>query len=377
MDDAVYAWIDDAAALQTCTEAAAASTWLALDSESNSRFVYRERLCLLQINDGTAISLIDSLALPPSEPAWAGLLRSLEDPERTCYLHGGEYDVACLKRDFGIAPRGIFDSQQAASLLGLPRTGYGALLAELHDIDLPKEHGLYDWGRRPIEEEALRYAVDDVRYLPDLADELRARIEAADLVEELAIANQAVEAVQAHSAGFDPADIYRIKGIRSLNKDQLGIIVALHAWRDQRARDGDFAPGRVLNNEVRLKLARQGPTNFGSLRKLRLPGRVLREAGDAIIDTIKAAREQPPDIPEPPHRREIDPSERDRENRLKNWRRAEAERRDVTLAAVLPAKALAHLKQHGASELESVPQLGAKRIRLYPDRLRDVCSDRS
>jgi ribonuclease D len=67
------------------------------------------------------------------------------------------------------------------------------------------------------------------------------------------------------------------------------------------------------------------------------------------------------------------PGIRERERKLKAWRRREAERRGVPHQVVLPARSLEHLKLFGADDLEAVPQLGAKRSRLYGRDLARLC----
>ncbi|MDA3959383.1 MAG: HRDC domain-containing protein [Planctomycetota bacterium] len=372
MSDAAYTWITTLDGLAELAAPAAAAPWIALDTESNSRFVYREQVCLLQLNLGGALYLVDTLELPCDPSALAPLKAVLEDASKPLYLHGAEYDVACLKRDYEIELRGVFDTQQAASLLGFERSGYGAVVEAITETVLPKEHSTYDWGQRPIDADALAYALDDVVYLPEVAAALQAQVSEADLDEEVAIANEAVEAASPHSAGFDPTSVFRIKGVGRLGRDKLAVLVALHRWRDEKAKEVNCPPGRMINNEALIQLAKYTPTNFSSLKRVRLSGRVLREHGDDLLDAVKAAIEEPPTVPEPPARREADPTEQEREKRLKDWRRRESERRKVTLQVVLPARSLDYLKKNPRSEFSEVPQMGAKRTSLYGTAIRKL-----
>jgi ribonuclease D len=346
--------------------------WVAFDLEANSMFVYRERVCLIQINAGGQLFVIDTLALPDEANILDPLKANLEDPQRPLWLHGGEYDVACLKRDYGMQCQGVFDTQQAASMLGWEKTGYGAVVERVCAVTLPKGHSQYNWGTRPLDADALAYAIDDVRHLPTVAEHLKKAVEEADLSEEVSIANGVVEAA-GWSGGFDPAGFWRLKGIRELNNRALPTLAALWAWRDSSAKAYNLPPGRVVANELLLALARNAPTNWGSLRKLGVKSWLVQDHGDALIELFKVCRDDPPPVPERSWMRESSDVERARENRLKDWRRAEAERRGVPLQVVLPARALDHLKFSGAEQLESAPQLGPKRIALYGDELRKIC----
>jgi ribonuclease D len=376
-DTPAHAWIDRPEGLPEVAAALAGAPWVALDTESNSMFVYRERMCLLQLNAGGRLFVVDTLALgaPPADgPSTAldALKPELERADRPCWLHGGEYDVGVFRRDYGIRLGGIWDSQQAASMLGWERTGYGAVVEKLCGVTLDKAWTHYDWASRPLDPGALRYALDDVVYLPRVCEQLRTDVRAADLEEEVAIANQAV-ADATWSGGFDPAGFWRLKGVRELKPHQLGILAALWSWRDGIARAANQPPGRLLNNEAVLGVARSAPTNFQLLKKIGLRGWFLSSHGESLIGAIKAAQSDPPPLPARTRAREVAPAEVERETRLKDWRRGEAERRGVTLQVVLPARALEHLKQHGAADLGGVPQLGRKRAERYGERLQELC----
>jgi ribonuclease D len=372
MDDPAFTFVDSEQGLRDVVQALKTADWCALDTESNSMFVYKERICLIQINAAGKLFLIDTLALPYHADTYALLKPILEDPGKVTLLHGGEYDVTCLKRDFGIAVAGVFDSQQAASYLGWEKTGYGSIVEKICAVTLTKAFTQYDWATRPLDPGAVRYAVDDVVYLPQVCEHLRAAVAEADLTEEIAIANEAVMS-SFWSGGFDPEDMWRIKGMRDVPLKSLPTLAALYVWRNGIAEKDNRPPGRMLNNEVLLALARNAPTNYQGLKRLGLKSWFLSAHGDALMTVIKNAQSQPPRLPNRPKQRDVTEDERLRETRLKDWRRAEAETRKVPLQVVLPAKALEYLKQHGAFNLDQVPQLGAKRIARYGGKIQDLC----
>jgi ribonuclease D len=383
-DSHAHTWIDTPAGLAPLAEALAAAPWTALDTEANSMHAYRERTCLMQVNAGGRLFLVDTLALM-AQAGWApltstshcrgldALIPGLGRSDRPLWLHGGEYDCAVMRRDFGIELGGVWDTQQAASLLGWEKTGYGACVDAVCAIKLDKAYSQYDWATRPLEAGALAYALDDVIHLPLVAERLRGEIATADLVEEHAIANAAV-AASGWDGGFDPAGFWRIKGIREIPRDRLPLLAALYAWRDVVAKLADRPPGRMVNSELLLGLTRWAPTSFQSLKRCGVKGWLMAEHGDALIAVIKQALESPAPLPPPDHVREVDEAEVRRERRLKDWRQAEAQNRTVPLQVVLPAKALEHLKRYGAGDLGAVPQLGAKRQRLYGEVLQRLCS---
>lgn len=367
--------------LPELASAMATAPWIALDTEANSMFVYQERTCLIQLNVGGRLYLIDCLALDPDGPrcsTLAALKPVLEDSRRPLYLHGGEYDAGILKRDYGLGLAGVWDTQQAALLLGWAKTGYGSLVEGVCNVHLAKSHTLYDWGIRPLDPTAVRYALDDVLYLPQVQERLINDIREADLEEEHGIACRAVEE-SAWSGGFEPRGVWRVKGLREQSKDLLPLIYALYLWRDSRARVADRPAGRLVNDELLLALARRAPTTEAGLERLGLKRRLIAAHGESLTQAIATALAAPPIPPERPMARQMSPEERARERRLKDWRaaeilvRSEAQGRTVPPQVVLPPRALEYLVRHGAGDLDSVPQLGPKRVRLYGQVLCELC----
>lgn len=362
-------WVDTAAGMAEVAAACASATWIALDTESNSMHAYQERCCLVQLNAGGRMFVLDPIAL--GKAVFAVIKAPLEDPAITVWLHGGEYDCAVLRRDFGIQLRGVFDSQQAASLLGWEKTGYGAVVEKLCGIQLAKEFAQYNWALRPIDPGALAYAIDDVRHLPAAAEQLRAQVAAADIAEEVAIACRAVEDAE-WGGGFDPGGFYRVKGARDLPRPCLPVLAALWTWRDGVARELDSPPGRVVNNETLLSLVRKPVVTFQQLKHAGLKAWLLSSHGESLLTCLRDANANPQPVPPPVKHRDVEPIEEEREKRLKDWRRGESERRKVPMQVVLPARALEFLKRYGSADLAAVPQLGPKRISLYGEQLTEL-----
>lgn len=359
--------------------------WVAVDSESNSMFVHREQVCLLQLNAGGALFVVDPLALGvtsketiagPSEKL-AALRPGLARTDRPLWVHGGEYDAAVLHRDFGFTLGGLFDTQQAASLLGSPKTGYGSLVEQYCGVTLSKKYATYDWATRPIADEALAYAVDDVVYLPILAAAMVKAVHDADIVDEVAIQN-AIVSDSRWTSVFDPTRMWRIKDIDELDDNSLRALAKLYVWRHEVAAIEDQPAGRLVNDEVLKWLARHRPKSVAELGKAKLKTALVQAHGQSLVDAVASAQHDP--VP----RRVVPPKPTAavlaREARLKAWRTQEAERRQqqegrpIPLLLVLPPRALEHLAQHGAKDLDAVPQLGRRRRERYGDALRALCA---
>ena len=154
-------WIDSAASLHKL--AAELGRWkrIAVDTESNSLHAFREQLCLIQFSTPHNDYLVDPLVLEDIDP----LRPVFENPKIEMVFHAAEYDLICLKRDFGISVARLFDTMQAARILGCERVGLDSILEKKLGIKLDKKYQKADWGERPLSREMLNYARLDTHHL--------------------------------------------------------------------------------------------------------------------------------------------------------------------------------------------------------------------
>ena len=124
--DRAQTFVDSSDKLDACAAAIERSERIGLDTESNGFHAYYEKVCLLQIATEGADWAVDPLALPLGETPLLPLLR---DPAREVILHAAEYDVLCMKRDYGLVFGRIFDTHAAAKTLGIEKVGLHNLLA--------------------------------------------------------------------------------------------------------------------------------------------------------------------------------------------------------------------------------------------------------
>src|SRR6202051_5188781 len=163
---------DQNAFAQLCRELAQHSSF-GLDTEFMRERTYFAQLCLLQLSFGEQAVCIDTLALPDLSP----LRATMASPAIGKGLHAARQDLEVLGPATGPVV-GLFDTQVAAALIGLPaQIGYGDLVQQLLSISLHKAETRTDWSRRPLSAAQLAYAIDDVRYLLPLRERLSERLE--------------------------------------------------------------------------------------------------------------------------------------------------------------------------------------------------------
>ena len=142
---------------------------LALDIESNGFYAYREKVCLIQLSSPESDFILDPIAVKDI----SALGPLFANPAIEKLFHAGEYDILCLKRDYGFTFRNVFDTMVAARLLGFKELGLAAAIERHFGVKLSKKLQRADWGRRPLTPEHIRYAQLDTHYLIRLADILK------------------------------------------------------------------------------------------------------------------------------------------------------------------------------------------------------------
>jgi ribonuclease D len=273
-----------------------------LDTEFLRERTYRAQLCLLQLATPARCVSVDPLApgfdLEPLRPVIA------TGPVKL--MHAARQDLEVLWPLFGaVAP--VFDTQVAASLAGLPaQVGYGELVRQLLGVELAKAHTRTDWSRRPLSREQLHYALDDVRYLAALRDELLQRL---DRLGRLAWLDEELRDLG------DPAGLFvdperaaeRLKWFGELDADRQRLTQALAAWRERRAVDRNRPRTWILDDAGLRAIVLRVPRDLAAMGLLELPPGFVERSGPELLQVIEAA-ELPAQLPSPGGRPRPDPA---------------------------------------------------------------------
>lgn len=288
--------VSTAEALGALVDSWPAGVPLALDTEFVRERTYFPRLCLVQVATPGGIALIDALELGNEAPLAVPLL----DPARVKQVHAARQDIEALLPVTGTPLAPVFDTQQAAALLGFPaQVGYAELVRQLLGVELAKGHARTDWARRPLSPEQLAYAADDVRYLPELVAVLEGRLEAAGRREWMAEESAQLGDISLYRV--EPAEAWRrLKGLERLDPEAFAAARALARWREQRAMDRDLPRGWVLPDVAIYDLAQARPRTREALFAIAsAPRGTAARAGDEILAAIHDSRDaQPVEGPE-------------------------------------------------------------------------------
>src|SRR5450631_2846616 len=261
----VLARSDQVAELATAARAAGR---LGIDTEFMSEGRYRALLCLVQVAvddgrpDGSGrIMLIDPL---PGDVDMTPLARLLADPQIEIVLHAGRQDVAILRRAWKTEPTNIFDTQIAAGFAGASaQAGYGNLLGAMLGRTVGKTASYTRWDARPLSDEQLSYAAEDVLHLLELADEIQRRLNSSGRIEW---AREECRRLESATDERDPYTAWeRLPRIGQLDPRARAVARELGAWRERTASAQDRPLGSVLPDPALVELAKRHPSELKAL----------------------------------------------------------------------------------------------------------------
>ena len=339
---------------------------VAVDTESNSLHAYRERVCLIQFSTPKYDYVVDPLAFSDLRP----LAPIFNDKKIEKIFHAAEYDLICLKRDYGFDLRNLFDTMQAARVLGYPAVGLDTLLAEKFGLKIDKRHQKADWGARPLTSAQINYARQDTHYLFALRDMLAAELRDMDrwdlALEDFARACRVDDAKEK----LNGASWKRFSGRKDVNERDLTILAALCHSRDHIAETLDRPPFKVIDDNLLLEIAKRMPEKDVDLADIGLSPRQIRLWGGEMLAAVRRGAANPPVKLEQPKR----PSDAvlRRAEKLKAWRKKVAQEIKVESDIVLPKFYLGLFAENPPKtlgELEEAMKDSPRRFQMYGSQI--------
>jgi ribonuclease D len=262
----------------------------AYDSEFIGELTYIPKLCLIQVATSQQVALIDPLAEIDLKPFW----QLIADASVEKITHAGDQDVEPVVRHLGTEAKNVFDTQIACGFIGMAYpVALAKLVNEMLGARLGKGFTFSHWDQRPLSASQLRYAADDVRYLPALRTMIGQRLDATG---HAAWARAEFDAMcDAKLYQFNPDTAYlRVRGATSLSAQALSILRELVVWRDGVARAHDVPPRAFLKDEILIDLSRSPVKSLDRLDRVRgLPRPVEHAHGREIVEATQRGLSTP------------------------------------------------------------------------------------
>jgi len=281
----IHPLVTDTATLQALCDRWRDADFITVDTEFMRESTYYPDLCLVQV----ACS-VEAAAIDPKSPDLdlTPLLKLLVEDDVLKVFHAGGQDLEIIYNLTGRTPAPLFDTQVASMALGLgEQVGYTNLVAAYSGVQIDKGARFTDWGRRPLNDRQLEYAIGDVTHLaelfPKMLEKLRVTGRGLWLDEEMARVSDPA------SYANDPEKAWMRLRLPSRKAEVLGRLKALARWRELEAQDKDVPRGRIVKDETLGDLAASPPRAQADLARVR--GLSAAWAGNAIGDRLMRALE--------------------------------------------------------------------------------------
>lgn len=272
---------------------------IVFDTEFVSEDRYRPELCLLQVAAGELLAVIDPLKLGTTQPFWD----LISSPGRTVVAHAAREEIRFCHRFTGKPIAGLYDVQLAAGFVGIEYpASLGNLVQRLEGKTLPKGESRTNWRARPLHEDQIQYALQDVTELESMYEKLHRMTQESGregwLAEEVAALQESVMTAEANE------NWRRVSGSSGLTPRQLEIVRQVWRWREQRAKEIDQPPRRVLRDDLIVELARRQASDVSRIRNVRgMERRNLQpHYGDIAAAVKRALAADEKDLPHRPRR---------------------------------------------------------------------------
>ncbi len=263
---------------------------IAFDTEFVSEDSYRPKLCLIQVAAGDQLAIIDPIPMEHTNAFW----ELLTEPGRVVIAHAAREEARFCFRFTGKPIAGLFDTQLAAGFVGMEYpASLGTLVQRLVSKTLPKGETRTNWGRRPLTRDQITYALHDVTDLGKMYEKLSGMVDKLSRQQWLEEETESFQ--QKVMDGETRENWRRVSGCSGLNPRQLETVRQLWLWREERAKQSDRLPRRVMRDDLIIELARRGSPDQKKIRGIR--GMERRGYNDHYAD-ISAAIQTALDTPD-------------------------------------------------------------------------------
>ncbi len=258
---------------------------IGIDTEFVRRTTYHAKLGLIQIATKTNTYLIDPLKL---DLTCFGKI--LSDKKITKIFHAPSQDVAIFHQILGICINNVFDTQEAAKYCGIkPQISYQEICKIVLEVEIEKEQQFRDWLERPIAEDMLIYAAQDVQYLLPLYERLKKEMQAYYSVEKF-LSNMEIYNDKEY---YKPNIEKLVHKIRAENKSPKFVhkLQMITAFREEAAAAQDVPRQYILKDEDIVLIAKKLPQNTEDFKKLGISSKLTSYHMQELFDLCIGIKE--------------------------------------------------------------------------------------
>ena len=219
--------------------------FFALDTEFDWRTTYFPKLSLIQISVNETLFLVDCLTVNPIN----SLKKYLEDSNILKIFHSARSDTIVLSKCLDSNTQNVFDIQIADILISNEGiNSYANIVKKFFYINLKKSETNSNWLKRPLTQNQLEYALEDVDFLVEIYKYQKKILSKRNLLEKAHIDSEK-EAI----LGNQPLKKIRfMKQENKLSKRNKEIFI----WREELAEEDNIPPAFIFKNKYLKKLSK-------------------------------------------------------------------------------------------------------------------------
>lgn len=290
-----------------------------IDLEADSMYSFREKICLIQLAAGSRVFLIDPFQLKNIDP----LLAVLQNKDIVKVLHGSDFDIRSLDRDYNARICSLFDTEIASRFLGTGERGLAALIKQEFNIHIEKKYQRADWSKRPFEKAMIDYSVKDAAYLIRLYEVISEKLKDKNRLSWAKEEFEIQEKVR-YSADAEHPLFLKFKGAGRMDNRTLAVLENLLKMRIKHAQKLDRPLFKIIANPSILLIAEKKPVTPAQLEKTgALSSRQISMYQGSVLDAVRQAVDlKESELPSyPRHKKPVkDPARETRVKALKKLR---------------------------------------------------------
>ncbi len=342
---------------------------IAVDTEFHGERRYWPDLYLIQIADDTGPVAIDPLNIGDLSPL--GRIFEAESPVKV--IHSARNDIDVLMHYLDVEFTSVFDTQLAAAFLGHDRqTALFKLIKAECGIYPKKGHTLSDWSLRPLADDQIEYALDDVRYLLEIYRNQMERLEARGRLEWYLEEAESLTDPSTYNNAVHKM-FRKVRSAAKVRNNRLPVLWALIKWREEKAKQVNKPRNFVVRDHILGAITSITPISKRSLSRVRgVSSGFISKWGDEILKTIAHAESFPDkNIPEIP-RYHSRPGVSARTDILRIFLKQESNRLDISPELLLSKDLISSLAKDppdNEQELYSLLKLSGWRKEALGDDL--------
>ena len=193
--------------------------------------------------------------------------------------------------DFSFA--NLFDTMQAARVLGYPAVGLDRLLGDKFKIQTDKRHQKANWAARPLTKEQIHYARLDTHYLFDLRDVLEKELREKERLEFAKEDFTRACLVDEPKQKVNGESWERFSGRKDLSLRDLTILAHLCKWRDKEAEKLNRPLYKVIMDDTLVIVVEEFAQQKVDLSAVGLSEKQIHLWGDGVLAAIRRGVDAP------------------------------------------------------------------------------------